>query len=134
MTLARLRRWWPAAKILLAAAILAAVGWQFWRDVHHEGLHALSFDPAWLVASALLYVIDPPVLLADTWNPALLGLILLAVCGVPLLPGVFNRIVGRLARRFENVESFRLPRLGVGTLLEGLVTTSGVWVLFGLSL
>src|SRR5262249_55412935 len=55
-------------------------------------------------------------------------------CGVPLLPGVFNWIVGRLARRFENVESFRLPRLRAGTLLEGLATTSGVWVFFGFSL
>src|SRR5262249_33775999 len=145
-----------------------AVGWQFWRDLHHEGLQALSVDPGWLVTSALLYlagmgfsawfwyrllvtfgerpvllaavrayylsqlgkylpgkawalmmrgalvqgpdcklgvaliatfyevltmmasgaliaavlfVIDPPALLADTWHPALLGLILLVMCG-----------------------------------------------------
>src|SRR5439155_13304880 len=221
LSLARLRRWWPAAKLVLAAAILAAVGLQFWRDLHHEGLQTISLQPAWLVASALLYlagmgfsawfwyrllvifgerpavssafrayylsqlgkylpgkawalmmrgtmvqgpncklgvaliatfyevltmmasgallaavlfVLEPPAVLGDSWNPGVLGLVLLAVCGVPLLPGVFNRIVGRLARRFESVESFRLPRLGAATLLEGLATTSGVWVFFGLSL
>src|SRR5439155_12172327 len=78
--------------------------------------------------AAVLFALDPPALLgeADAWNPAVLGLVLVVVCGVPLLPSVFNRIVGRLARRFQKVESFRLPRLGPATLLEGLATTTGV--------
>jgi hypothetical protein len=84
--------------------------------------------------AAVLLMLHPPVLLGDTVHPAWLGLLLLVVCGVPLLPGVFNRIVARLAGRFQNVESFRLPRLRIGTLLEGLATTSGVWILNGLSL
>jgi hypothetical protein len=200
---------------------LVAVGWQFWRDIHHEELQKLTLHPGWLAVSAALYqgglsfsawywfrllwifgekpallptikahyisqlgkylpgkawalmmrgtliagtetrlgvaiiatfyevltamasgallagvllVIDPPVLVSDSVHPALIGLVLMAVCGVPLLPGVFNRIVGRLAQRFQNVESFRLPRLQITTLLGGLATTSGLWVCNGLSL
>jgi hypothetical protein len=217
-----IRRWaWPVSKVLLCVAILTAIGWQFWRDLHHEGLQALTLQPGWLVASAFLYlagmgfsawywyrllwifgekpallpalrayylsqlgkylpgkawalmmrgaliagphtrlgvaviatfyevltmmasgallaavllVINPPVLVSETVHPAWLGLLLLVVCGVPLLPGVFNRLVGRLAQRFQKVESFRLPRLRSMTLMLGLTMTSGVWVFNGLSL
>jgi uncharacterized membrane protein YbhN (UPF0104 family) len=218
----RIRRWaWPVCKLLLAVLILAAVSWQFWKDLHDERLPPLTVQPAWLVASGVLYllamsfsarywyrllvifgekpaplpafrayylsqlgkylpgkawalmmrgaliagpdtrlgvaviatfyevltmmtsgallaavvmVLDPPALVSDVIHPAWLGLLLLVMCGVPLLPAVFNRIVGRLARRFQRVESFRLPSLRIGTLLEGLATTSGVWILNGLSL
>jgi hypothetical protein len=221
MTSANLRRWWPLAKALLAVAILVAVAWQFWRDLHHEGLLHVTVRPEWLALSGLLYLLGmafsgwywyrllhifgerprlvpalrayylsqlgkylpgkawalmmrggliqgpdvklgvalittfyevlttmasgalvaavlfavwPPVLVGETINPVWIGLGLVALCGVPLLPGVFNRLVGRLARRYQNVESFKLPRLRVGTLLEGLATTSVVWICFGISL
>jgi uncharacterized membrane protein YbhN (UPF0104 family) len=213
--------WWSVLKLVLTVAILAAVGWQFWHDLSDKSVQAITVQPEWLAASALLYlvglafcawywyrllrifgerpalvpalrayylsqlgkylpgkawalmmrgtlvqgpdvklgvaliatfyevltmmasgalvaavlfVVEPPALLGDTWNPAVVGVSLLAVCGVPLLPGVFNRVVGRLAGRFQSVESFRLPRLRVATLLEGLATTAWVWLFFGLSL
>jgi uncharacterized membrane protein YbhN (UPF0104 family) len=62
------------------------------------------------------------------------GVLLLALVGVPLLPGVFNRLVARLAARFQNVESFRLPRLATRTLLLGLAATACGWSLLGVSL
>jgi glycosyltransferase 2 family protein len=62
--------------------------------------------------AAVLFAVAPPALVSDTVDPHWLGLCLAAVCGVPLLPAVFNRLVGRLAQRFQKVESFRLPRLG----------------------
>jgi len=222
----RFRRWaWPISKALLALAILSAVAWQFWRDLHDEGLHNLTIHWQWLAVSALLYLgglgfscyywyrllvtfgerplllpafrayyisqlgkylpgkawalllrgtliqgpevklsvalittfyevlttmasgallaavlftVQPPHLLeggeGDAWTPVFAGLLLLAVCVVPLLPGVFNRVVGLLARRFRNVEGFKLPGLRVATLIEGLATTSAVWVCFGFSL
>ena len=218
----RIRRWaWPACKLLLAVLILATVSWQFWKDLHDERLPPLKVQPAWLIASGVLYllamsfsarywyrlllifgekpallpafrayylsqlgkylpgkawalmmrgalitgpetrlgvaviatfyevltmmtsgallaavvlVLDPPALVSEVIHPAWLGLLLLVLCGVPLLPAVFNRIVTRLAERFQQIESFRLPRLRIGTLLEGLATTSGVWILNGLSL
>ncbi len=202
-------------------AILFAVAWQFYRDLHHEGWQNLVVQWQWLALSALLYVVGlgfsawfyyrvltmlgarprllavvrayylsqlgkyvpgkalalimrgamirgpevklgvalvatfyevlttmasgailaaalfalrPPRLLSGDWDPVLLGLLLAALCGVPLLPGVFNFVIGRLARRFQNIESFKLPRLRAVHLLEGLVTTSAVWICFGFSL
>jgi uncharacterized membrane protein YbhN (UPF0104 family) len=58
-----------------------------------------------------------------------LGLLVLA--GVPILPGVFNRIVARLSSRFGAISA--MPRLGTGTLLTGLAMTGCVWVILGAS-
>jgi glycosyltransferase 2 family protein len=212
---------WRVCKALVALAILTAVAWQFWRDVHHESLENLNFQWQWLVLSAVLYLvgisfsgwywyrlllafgqrplllaalrayyvsqlgkylpgkawalllrgtlvqgpevklsvalvatfyevlttmasgallaavvfaIQQPRLLGGNWNPVLLGVVLLAVCGVPLLPGVFNRVVRLLAGRFRNIEGFKVPGLRPFNLIEGLATTSAVWICFGLSL
>jgi hypothetical protein len=67
-------------------------------------------------------------------KPALVGAVIFLMLGVPLLPMVFNWLVGRLARRFQNVEAFRLPRLQMGTLLLGCAVMACAWVFFGLSL
>lgn len=75
--------------------------------------------------------VDLPVL---QLNPALVGALIFLMLAVPLLPTVFNRLVGRLARRFQNVEAFRLPRLRLGTLLLGFAIMACAWVFFGLSL
>jgi hypothetical protein len=217
----RLRRAWPLFKALLAVAIIVAVGWRFWRDLHNEQLQAVAPDPGWLALSGVLYLaglifcawywfrllqvfgerprlglalrayylsqlgkylpgkawallmrgelvrgpdvklgvaliatfyevltmmasgallaavlfaVNPPALLEGTIDPHWLGLGLAALCGVPLLPAVFNRLVARLARRFEHVESFRLPRLRALTLAEGLATITVGWCLLGVSL
>jgi glycosyltransferase 2 family protein len=74
---------------------------------------------------------DVPVLAV---NPALVGAVIFLMLGVPLLPAVFNRLVRRLSRRFQNVEAFRLPPLRIGTLLLGLAIMACAWVFFGLSL
>jgi hypothetical protein len=67
-------------------------------------------------------------------NPALVGALIFVLLGVPLLPAVFNRLVRRLGRRFQNVAAFRLPPLRMGTLLLGLAIMACAWVFFGLSL
>lgn len=84
--------------------------------------------------AALLFTLNPPTVAGLHWNPVFVGLCLLGLVGVPLLPAVFNRLVQGLARRFEKVASFRLPRLRIGTLLLGLAMTSISWFLLGLSL
>jgi glycosyltransferase involved in cell wall biosynthesis len=217
-----LRRWaWPITKSLLALAIIIAVAWQFWRDLHHESLQSFTIRWEWVVLSGLLYFVglgfaccywyrllvifgerplfltalrayyisqlgkylpgkawallmrgtliqgpavklsvalittfyevlttmtsgallaallfsfQQPRWLGGTWNAALAGLVLAVVCGAPLWPGIFNRTVKLLKGRFQHVEGFKLPGVGIGTLIEGLVITSGVWVCFGLSL
>jgi uncharacterized membrane protein YbhN (UPF0104 family) len=73
--------------------------------------------------------------IGDGWevHPVLLGAALLALAGVPVLPAVFNRVVGRLGRRFQTVESFRLPQLRTQTLLLGLLVTGLGWCVLGVS-
>src|SRR5579862_3750669 len=54
----RLPRWvWPIGKGLLAVAIVAAVAFQFWRDLGHEGLESVEIHWPWLVLSAVLYIL-----------------------------------------------------------------------------
>jgi uncharacterized membrane protein YbhN (UPF0104 family) len=60
-----------------------------------------------------------------------LGLLVLA--GVPILPGVFNRVVERLAARVVK-DGPPPPRLGTRALLVGLATTAWGWFLLGASL
>ena len=57
------RRWaWPLAKLLIAAAILGGIGWQFYRDLtrtDEQGvslLRDLQWQPLWLALSAILYL------------------------------------------------------------------------------
>jgi hypothetical protein len=86
-----------------------------------------------LVAAALFACFPPPGLALD-WDPVLIGALLLLLVGVPLLPGVFNRLVARLARRFRSVGELGLARLHAGTLLQGLALTAAGWALLGISL
>jgi hypothetical protein len=94
----------------------------------------LTTMAAGALLAAVLFAWQPPAAVRLAWDPALLGVVLLALVGVPLLPGVFNRLVGRLAARFQTVESLRLPRLRGTTLAAGLLVTGGGWALLGLSL
>jgi uncharacterized membrane protein YbhN (UPF0104 family) len=59
---------------------------------------------------------------------------LLALAGIPILPGVFNRTIARLAARFSASAALPLPRLGGMTLLSGMAFTGGTWALLGASL
>ena len=61
-------------------------------------------------------------------------LALLAVAGIPILPGVFNPIVRHLARKFLKDSSVIPPTLNNKTLVVGLLTTSFSWFLLGASL
>jgi uncharacterized membrane protein YbhN (UPF0104 family) len=94
----------------------------------------LTTMAAGALVAAALFVWQPPEGTPLTWNPVLIGVLLLALVGLPLLPGVFNWLVARLAARFQTVESFRLPGLRSPTLLLGLLATACGWALLGLSL
>src|SRR5205823_1484008 len=83
--------------------------------------------------AAVLFALLAPEAAGLEIHPVLLGVALLTVSGVPLLPAVFNRLVARLARRFQQVESFQLPRLGLRTLALGLLVTGLGWCVLGVS-
>jgi hypothetical protein len=63
---------------------------------------------------------------ADRWK----ALGLLALAGVPIMPGVFNRLVAFAGRKAATPP----PRLRAVTLLSGIGLTACTWALMGLSL
>lgn len=83
--------------------------------------------------AAVIYVLAPPCDLGLEWHPAWIGVVLLGVCGIPLLPGVFNFVIAKLTARIQAVELYRLPPVRFGTLALGLLASGAGWWLQGLS-
>jgi uncharacterized membrane protein YbhN (UPF0104 family) len=71
---------------------------------------------------------------ADTHVSIGAALGLLALAGIPILPGVFNRLVRRAAAPFLRADAQPLPPVRIRTLLGGLALTACGWVLLGISL
>jgi hypothetical protein len=65
---------------------------------------------------------------------ALLALGLLVPLGIPILPPVYNRLMGRLARRFQPPDAPALPRLRLSALGQGVAVIAVSWFLMGASL
>lgn len=53
----RWRQWWPIVKLVLALAILGAVGWQFWKTLHQLEGQTVEVRWEWLAAGGLVYLI-----------------------------------------------------------------------------
>ncbi len=85
------------------------------------------------MVAALIYAVEPPGDLGVEVHPVAIGAILIAMCGVPLLPGVFNFIVGKMSARIQAVQLYRLPPLRFGVLVTGLLITGAGWLVQGLS-
>jgi glycosyltransferase 2 family protein len=85
------------------------------------------------IVAAVIYAIEPPGDLDFHLHPVAIGAILIGMCGVPLLPGVFNFVVGRMSARIQAVQLYRLPPLRFGVLATGLLTTGVGWWVQGLS-
>ena len=86
------------------------------------------------IVAALVYMVELPGEVQLTIHPFWLGLGLIAVCGVPLLPRVFNLLIAKLTAKIAAVQLYRLPPLRFGTLAAGLATSAVGWWLQGLSL
>jgi glycosyltransferase 2 family protein len=86
------------------------------------------------IVAAVIYVIEPPGELDLHLHPAAIGVILIGLCGIPLLPGVFNFVVAVLTAKIQAIEMYRLPPVRLGTLAVGLLTTGVGWWLQGLSM
>ena len=93
------------------------------------------------IVAALIYVFEPPAgseeLLEELGlriHPSVLGLILVAMCGLPLVPGVFNFAITKMTARLQVMELYRLPPVQFRTLLVGLFMTGIGWWLQGLGM
>ncbi len=64
----------------------------------------------------------------------LLALVLLIPEAIPVIPPVFNWLSHRIAMPFRDADSAPLPRVRPISLLEGLVFTTGCWLMMGASL
>jgi hypothetical protein len=71
----------------------------------------LTTMAAGALIAALVFVWAPPAVQGLEWHPAFTGLLLMSLCGVPLLPGVFNFLTQRLANRFNLVAAPLRARL-----------------------
>jgi hypothetical protein len=63
-----------------------------------------------------------------------MAMILLIIVGGPVVPGIFNRLAGRLAMPFQEAGGPALPAVGLSALAKGLVLTGLGWLLLGASL
>ncbi len=84
-----------------------------------------------MACGSMLAVILLPVLAKDQGKLIWSVLALLAVAGIPIIPGVFNQIVKRLGGKFLQGEE--IPRLSTTNLLSGLGLTSVGWLVLGAS-
>jgi hypothetical protein len=93
----------------------------------------LLSPPDWPSAWRLLPRQSDDAGLLDPKLPALLALALVVPIGVPVIPPVFNWLVGRIAVPFRDDAAAPLPRFRVTCLLQGLVLSTGCWLFFGAS-
>jgi uncharacterized membrane protein YbhN (UPF0104 family) len=87
-----------------------------------------------IAAGALIAAILVPFMEAESSTMGWKALGLLAITGIPILPGVFNRVAARLARPFVPKDAPPLPQLGFASLLGGLAQTSFGWLCLSASL
>jgi uncharacterized membrane protein YbhN (UPF0104 family) len=123
-----------AWSLLLRSVLIRPAGVRLGVGAITAFYEVLTTMAAGALLAAGIFLFQPPHVPGLEWNPVLTGLLLLCLCGIPLLPGVFNRLVRRLAARFQNIESFRITPLRHATLAGGLLATSCGWVLMGVSL
>jgi uncharacterized membrane protein YbhN (UPF0104 family) len=85
------------------------------------------------IVAAIIYAFEPPGELGLGWHPLAVGMMLIGMCGIPLLPGVFNFVIAKLTAKIQAVELYRLPPVRFATLAAGLLVTGIGWGLQGLS-
>jgi uncharacterized membrane protein YbhN (UPF0104 family) len=93
----------------------------------------LTTMAAGVLLAAAVFVIQPPQVPGLEWNPVLTGLLLVGLCGIPLLPQVFNRLLRRLEARFPS-EALSGRTVAGRALAAGILLTGCGWALMGAGL
>jgi len=123
-----------AIALLMRGALVRGPSVRFSVAIVTGFIEVLTTMAAGALCAAALFSVEAPRAAGLPYHPVLIGVVLLGLCGLPLLPGVFNLLVGRLARRFQAVEALQLPRLSNRLLVQGLGITGCGWALLGDSL
>jgi uncharacterized membrane protein YbhN (UPF0104 family) len=113
--------------LLLRTSLSASAGVRPGVAALTAAYETLTTMAAGVLLACILLAVRPGADAGLLWR--CLGLLVLA--GVPILPGVFNRVVARLAARFGAAGP--MPRPSAGTLLTGLAMTACGWALLGAS-
>jgi glycosyltransferase 2 family protein len=82
------------------------------------------------LVAAVVFIVQPPRFHGIDFPPWVTGLILVVVCGLPLVPGVMSFVTRRLARRFAAIEH---AHVRLSTLAQGVAIEMVGWALMGLS-
>ncbi|MSU78063.1 MAG: flippase-like domain-containing protein [Gemmataceae bacterium] len=126
--------------LVMRSALLKPSGIPYGVSLIVSFYEVLTAMASGALVAAIVFVFDPPTIpeglqayIPADWHPAWFGVGLLAVCGLPLLPGVFNFIIAKMTAKLSTMEMYRLPPIRYPTLLLGIVVTSFSWWLQGLS-
>jgi hypothetical protein len=87
-----------------------------------------------MAAGAMVAALLTPLLIDDDGTMQWRALGLLVIAGIPILPGVFNRIAARLAKPFLRHDAPAVPQLRFALLIRGLGQSAIGWGLLGASL
>lgn len=120
-----------AVALLLRGMLVKSHGIRLGLAILTTFYEVLTTMAAGAMVAAVVFVVQPPRVLDLSVHPAWAGLGLLVVCGVPLLPAVFNRIVGRLAKRVRTFDAEPVAALDLTTLVQGLGVIACGWGVLG---
>jgi hypothetical protein len=122
-----------ALAILMRANLAHPYGVPYGVSIILTFYEVLTGMAAGAIVAALVYAVEPPGDLELGLHPLAIGAVMIGLCGIPLLPGVFNFVVAKLSARIQAVELYRLPPLRFSVLAIGLIASGGGWWVQGLS-
>lgn len=120
--------------LLMRAELIRPAGVPMGLAIFTAFYEVLTTMATGALLACAVFLVFPPDLPGLDWHPVYTGLLLLALLGAPLLPGVFNFLLARLARKFPERIGRDLPPLPTFTLLRGILLTGCGWALLGVHL
>jgi glycosyltransferase 2 family protein len=122
-----------ALAIAIRAELVHPHGVPYGVSIITSFYEVLTGMAAGAIVAGVLYAIEPPGELDLGLHPVAIGAVLIGLCGIPLLPGVFNFLVSKLTARIQAIELYRLPPIRFVTLAAGLLATTVGWCVQGMS-